>query len=189
MTDSLAGFVWFAAPERLLILCALKDINGQDDFARIVNSRSELQGHMCRCSWRSRQGRSRYHQPHIGPVHLWQYEQKDEYKHQDLGISLWRLRQWRHSWKLRQLLPQKCHRRRPGNEKISPKLCSFFLSHQGYINRGTCSQHELTSCHVLTSAYVIIFWTVARNAVNKSVWRKKDCSCLPFNKHAKNVLI
>ena len=126
MTDSLAGFVWFAAPESLLILCALKDINVQDDFARIVNSRSELQGHMCRCSWRSRQGRSRYHQPHIGPVHLWQYEQKDEYKHQDLGISLWRLRQRRHSWKLRQLLPQKCHRRRPGNEKISPKLCSFF---------------------------------------------------------------
>ena len=28
---------------------------------------------------------------------------------------------------------------------------------QGYINRGTCSYPELTSCHVLTSAYVIIF--------------------------------
>ena len=28
---------------------------------------------------------------------------------------------------------------------------------QGYINRGTCSYSELTSCHVLTSAYVIIF--------------------------------
>ena len=28
---------------------------------------------------------------------------------------------------------------------------------QGYINRGTCSQPELTSCHVLPSAYVIIF--------------------------------
>ena len=28
---------------------------------------------------------------------------------------------------------------------------------QGYINRGTCSYPEPTSCHVLTSAYVIIF--------------------------------
>ena len=40
---------------------------------------------------------------------------------------------------------------------------------QGYINRGTCSYPKPTSCHVLTSAYVIIFWAVARNAVNKSV--------------------
>ena len=30
-------------------------------------------------------------------------------------------------------------------------------STQGYINCGTCSYPELTSCHVLTSAYVIIF--------------------------------
>ncbi len=50
---------------------------------------------------------------------------------------------------------------------------------QGYINRGTCSYPELTSCHVLTSAYVIIFWAVARNAVNKSVWRKKTVLDFP----------
>ena len=31
------------------------------------------------------------------------------------------------------------------------------LFEQGYINRGTCSYPELTMCHVLTSAYVIIF--------------------------------
>ena len=30
-------------------------------------------------------------------------------------------------------------------------------SGQGYINRGTCSSPELTSGHVLSSAYVIIF--------------------------------
>ena len=58
---------------------------------------------------------------------------------------------------------------------------------QGCINRGTCSHPELTQDQVLTSAYVIIFCTVATNAVNKSVWRKKDCSWLPFNKHATNV--
>ena len=52
-------------------------------------------------------------------------------------------------------------------------------AYQGYINRGTCSQPELTSCHVLTSAYVIIFWAVARNAVNKSVWRKKTVLDFP----------
>ena len=59
--------------------------------------------------------------------------------------------------------------------------------YQGCINRRTCSHPELTQDQVLTSAYVIIFCTVATNAVNKSVWRKKDCSWLPFNKHAKNV--
>ena len=31
------------------------------------------------------------------------------------------------------------------------------------------------------------FRTVTRNAVNKSVWRKKDCSWLPLNKHAMNI--
>ena len=50
---------------------------------------------------------------------------------------------------------------------------------QGYINRGTCSYPEPTSCHVLTSAYVTIFWAVARNAVNKSVWRKKTVLDFP----------
>ena len=56
-----------------------------------------------------------------------------------------------------------------------------FAGIQGYINRSTCSYPELTSCHVLTSAYVMIFWAVARNAVNKGVWRKKGCSWLPLN--------
>ena len=53
------------------------------------------------------------------------------------------------------------------------------IMHQGYINRGTCSQPELTSGHVLSSAYVIIFWAVATNAVNKSVWRKKTVLDFP----------
>ena len=44
---------------------------------------------------------------------------------------------------------------------------------QGYIFRLTCSHRELTEDHVLTSAYVKIFRTVTRNAVNKSFWRKK----------------
>ena len=40
---------------------------------------------------------------------------------------------------------------------------------QWCIIRLTCSHPELTKDHVLISAYVIIFGTVARNAVNKSV--------------------
>ena len=60
-------------------------------------------------------------------------------------------------------------------------------SHQGCIFRLTCSYPELTEDHVLTSAYVKIFRTVTRNAVNKSVWRKKDCFWLPLNKHAVNI--
>ena len=32
-----------------------------------------------------------------------------------------------------------------------------------------------------------MFRTVTRNAVNKSVWRKKDCSWLPLNKNAMNI--
>ena len=36
-------------------------------------------------------------------------------------------------------------------------LLAYHINRQGYINRGTCSHPELTSCHVLTSAYVIIF--------------------------------
>ena len=39
---------------------------------------------------------------------------------------------------------------------------------QGCISCGTCSCPELTEDHVLTSAYVKIFRTVTRNAVNKS---------------------
>ena len=58
---------------------------------------------------------------------------------------------------------------------------------QGYIFRLRCSHPELTEDHVLTSAYVKMFRTVTRNAVNKIVWRKKDCFLLPLNKHAMNI--
>ena len=72
-----------------------------------------------------------------------------------------------------------------------PGLFKIFTSQlywqQGCIFRLTCSHPELTEDHVLTSAYVKIFRTVTRNAVNKSVWRKKDCSWLPLNKHAMNI--
>ena len=50
---------------------------------------------------------------------------------------------------------------------------------QWCINRVTCSHPELTQDHVLTSAYIRIFLTVATNGVNESVWRKQDCSWLP----------
>ena len=60
-------------------------------------------------------------------------------------------------------------------------------SDQGCIFRLTCSHHELTRDHVLTSAYVKIFRTVTRNAVNRGVWRKTDCSWLSLNKHAMNI--
>ena len=58
---------------------------------------------------------------------------------------------------------------------------------QGCIFRLMCSYRRLTKDHVLTSAYVKIFRTVMRNAANKSVWRKKDCSWLPLKKHAMNI--
>ena len=58
---------------------------------------------------------------------------------------------------------------------------------QGCIFRLTCSHPELTEDHVLTSASVKIFRTATRNAVNKSVWRKKDCSWPPLNKYAMNI--
>ena len=61
--------------------------------------------------------------------------------------------------------------------------------HQGCIFRLTCSYPELTKDHVLTSAYVNIFRTATRNALNKSVWRKKDCFWLPLNKHTMNIFI
>ena len=63
----------------------------------------------------------------------------------------------------------------------------MYDNHQGCIFRLTCSNRELIKDHVLTSAYVKIFRTLTRNAVNKSVWRKKDCSWLPLNKHAMNI--
>ena len=59
--------------------------------------------------------------------------------------------------------------------------------YQGCICCGTCSYLELTEDHVLTSAYVKIFRIVTRNAVNKSFWRKKDCSWPPLNKYAMNI--
>ena len=49
----------------------------------------------------------------------------------------------------------------------------IFCVDQGCISCGTCSYPKLTEDHVLTSAYVKIFRTVTRNAVNK---RKKNCS-------------
>ena len=42
------------------------------------------------------------------------------------------------------------------------------IDYQGCISCGMCSYPELTKDHVLTSAYVNIFRTVTRNAVNKS---------------------
>ena len=47
--------------------------------------------------------------------------------------------------------------------QLSPTL------NQGCIFRLTCSHPELTKDHVLTSAYVKIFRTVTRNAVNETV--------------------
>ena len=66
------------------------------------------------------------------------------------------------------------------------KIHWFPMLAQGWISCGTCSYLELTEDHVLTSAYVKFFRTVTRSAVNKSVWRKKNCSWLPLNKHAMN---
>ena len=63
----------------------------------------------------------------------------------------------------------------------------LYFGRQGCIFRLTCSHRELTKDHVLTSAYVIFFRTVTQNAVYKSVWREKDCSWLPLNKHAINI--
>ena len=72
---------------------------------------------------------------------------------------------------------------------VAKSIISCFqnITGQGCISCGTCSYPELTEDHVLTSAYVKIFRTVTRNAVNRSVWRKKDCFWLPLNKHAVNI--
>ena len=53
--------------------------------------------------------------------------------------------------------------------KIQRNGKDTFYHIQGCIFRLTCSYPELTEDHVLTSAYVKIFRTVTRNAVNKSV--------------------
>ena len=47
-------------------------------------------------------------------------------------------------------------------------MVMMVMTRQGYIFCLTCSYPELTKDHVLTSAYVNIFRTVTRNAVNKS---------------------
>ena len=78
------------------------------------------------------------------------------------------------SWRI---LHSLSFRFRPGTNHVN----------QGCIFRLTCSHPQLTEDHVLTSAYVKIFRTCTKNAVNKSVWRKKDCSWLPLNKHAMNI--
>ena len=60
---------------------------------------------------------------------------------------------------------------------------------QGCISCGTCSYPELTKDHVLTSAYVKVFRIVTRNAVNKSFWRKKDCSWPPLKQICNEYLM
>ena len=82
----------------------------------------------------------------------------------------------------------RCDLAEPGQVRGYSKIGNN-LYHQRCIFRLTCSHHELTKDHVLTSAYVKIFRTLTRNAVNKSVWRKKYCSWLPLDKHAMNVFI
>ena len=64
------------------------------------------------------------------------------------------------------------------------KMMIMAYDDQGCISCGTCSYPKLTEDHVLTSAYVKIFRTVTRNAVNKGVWRKKNCSWRTLNKYA-----
>ena len=60
------------------------------------------------------------------------------------------------------------------NLSVKKRLLSkWFGLWQGCISCGTCSYPKLTEDHVLTSAYVKIFRTVTRNAVNKGVSRKK----------------
>ena len=55
-----------------------------------------------------------------------------------------------------------------GRAKKSPFIM-YMSGLRGCIFRLTCSHPELTEDHVLTSAYVKIFRTGPRNAVNKSV--------------------
>ena len=74
-----------------------------------------------------------------------------------------------------------------GGSILEPVLWSSGQHQQGCISCGPCSCPELTEDHVLPSAYVEIFRTVTRNAVNKSFWRKKDCSWPPLNKYAMNI--
>ena len=54
-------------------------------------------------------------------------------------------------------------------EVLSGNVVKTSTCRQGCISCGMCSYPELTEDHVLTSAYVKIFRTIMRNAVNKSV--------------------
>ena len=68
---------------------------------------------------------------------------------------------------------------KPLRDWWSVLMKDFATCKQGCISCGMCSYPELTKDHSLTSAYVNIFRTVTRNAINKSVWRKKDCFDFP----------
>ena len=57
----------------------------------------------------------------------------------------------------------------PVSPRVESSEIEVFRWVQGCISCGPCSYPELTEDHVLTSAYVKIFRTVTRNAVNKSV--------------------
>ena len=59
----------------------------------------------------------------------------------------------------------------PGLRLSVGQVCLIVL--QGCISCGTCSYPELTEDHVLTSAYVKIFRTGTRNAVNKGCLKEK----------------
>ena len=92
---------------------------------------------------------------------------------------------WTASWMLTWTRPQ--HWLSLDISTASLGIDCFFCWEQGCIFRLMCSYPVLTEDHVLTSAYVKIFRIVTRNAVNKSLWRKKDYSWLPLNKHAMNI--
>ena len=73
--------------------------------------------------------------------------------------------------------------------RIYDRWVLLLHSHQGCISCGTCSYPELTEDHVRTSAYVKIFRIVTRNAINKSFWRKKDCSWPPLKQICNEYLM
>ena len=55
------------------------------------------------------------------------------------------------------------------NDVVNLEWAQYYDDEQGCVFCLACSHPELTKDHVLTSAYVKIFRTVTRNAVNKSV--------------------
>ena len=62
------------------------------------------------------------------------------------------------------------------NHHMSVQTLKLHFPTQGNINRETCSSPEPTQDHVLTSAYVKHFCTVATNAVNIECLREKKLS-------------